>query len=96
MGLALYGLTLVWFHRDGHRSVSFPDRPWYPGKEEPSYADILAALAAGELARSIRGCGLGAGWSKKPRLRSLSSSSAAPPDRRPAAEIAARERVEEP
>jgi len=24
--------------------VSFPDRPWYPGKEEPSYADILATL----------------------------------------------------
>jgi hypothetical protein len=44
VGLVLYGLTLVWFHRDGHRSVSFPDRPWYPGKEEPSYADILTTL----------------------------------------------------
>jgi hypothetical protein len=44
VGLALYGLTLIWFHRDGHRSLSYPDRPWYPGKEEPSYADILAAL----------------------------------------------------
>ena len=44
VGLALYGLTLVWFHLEGHRSLSYPDRPWYPGKEEPSYADILAAL----------------------------------------------------
>src|SRR6516162_6031769 len=44
VGLALYGLTLIWFHRDGHRSLSYPERPWYPGKEEPSYADILAAL----------------------------------------------------
>jgi hypothetical protein len=44
VGLALYGLTLIWFDRDGHRSLSFPDRPWYPGKEEPSYADILGAL----------------------------------------------------
>jgi hypothetical protein len=44
VGLALYGLTLIWLHRDGHRSLSYPDRPWYPGKEEPSYADILAAL----------------------------------------------------
>ena len=44
VGLVLYGLTLVWFHREGHRSSSYPDRPWYPGKEEPSYADILAAL----------------------------------------------------
>jgi hypothetical protein len=44
VGLVLYGLTLVWFHRDGRRSVSFPDRPWYPSKEEPPYADILTAL----------------------------------------------------
>jgi hypothetical protein len=44
LGLALYGLTLIWFDRHGHRSLSFPDRPWYPRKEEPSYADILAAL----------------------------------------------------
>jgi hypothetical protein len=44
VGLALYGLTVIWFHRDGHRSLVYPDRPWYPGKEEPSYADILAAL----------------------------------------------------
>jgi hypothetical protein len=44
VGLALYGLTVIWFHRAGHRSSSYPDRPWYPGKEEPSYADILAAL----------------------------------------------------
>jgi DDE superfamily endonuclease len=44
VGLALYGLTLIWFHREGHGSLSYPDRPWYPGKEEPSYADILASL----------------------------------------------------
>jgi DDE superfamily endonuclease len=44
LGLALYGLTLVWFHLEGHRSVSYPERRWYRGKEEPSYADILAAL----------------------------------------------------
>jgi hypothetical protein len=44
VGLALYGLTLIWFHDGGHRSLSYPDRPWYPEKEEPSYADILASL----------------------------------------------------
>jgi DDE superfamily endonuclease len=43
-GRALYGLTLIWFHLDGHHSLSYPERRWYPGKEEPSYADILAAL----------------------------------------------------
>jgi DDE superfamily endonuclease len=44
VGLALYGLTVLWFHGDGQGSLSYPDRPWYPEKEEPSYADILAAL----------------------------------------------------
>jgi DDE superfamily endonuclease len=44
VGLALYSLTLVWFHRVGHQTVSFPDRPWYRTKAEPSYADILATL----------------------------------------------------
>jgi hypothetical protein len=44
VGLVLYGLALIWFDRDGHRSLSFPDRPWYAGKEEPSYADILGTL----------------------------------------------------
>ena len=44
VGLALYGLTWIWFQRVGHRGWSYPERPWYPGKEEPSYADILAAL----------------------------------------------------
>jgi hypothetical protein len=44
VGLALYGMTLIRFHAGGHRSLEYPDRPWYPGKEEPSYADIRAAL----------------------------------------------------
>ena len=60
LGLVLYGLTLVWFHREGHRSVRFPDRPWYPGKEEPSYADILAALRR----ESWRGQFAGVDWER--------------------------------
>jgi hypothetical protein len=58
VGLVLYGLTLIWFHRDGHHSVSFPERPWYPGKEEPSYADILTALRR----ESWRGQFVGVDW----------------------------------
>lgn len=58
LGLALYGLTLIWFDREGHRSLSFPDRPWYPGKEEPSYADILGALRR----ESWRGQFAGVDW----------------------------------
>jgi hypothetical protein len=60
VGLVLYGLTLVWFHHDGHRSVSFPDRPWYPGKAEPSYADILTALRR----ESWRGQFAGVDWNQ--------------------------------
>ena len=58
VGLALYGLTLIWFHQDGHRWLLYPDRPWYPGKEEPSYADILAALRR----ESWRGQFAGVDW----------------------------------
>jgi DDE superfamily endonuclease len=60
LGLVLYGLTLIWFHHEGHRSVVFPDRPWYPGKEEPSYADILAALRRA----SWRGQFAGVDWER--------------------------------
>ncbi len=61
LGLALYGLTRVWFDRDGHRSLSLPDRPWYPGKEEPSYADILRALRR----ESWRGQFAGVDWKRE-------------------------------
>jgi hypothetical protein len=60
VGLALYGLTVIWFHEGGHRSLVYPDRPWYPGKEEPSYADILASLRR----ESWRGQFPGADWER--------------------------------
>jgi hypothetical protein len=44
MALMLYTLIIVWFHQAGHRYLQFPDRPWYPQKEEPSFADMLTAL----------------------------------------------------
>jgi hypothetical protein len=44
VGMALYGLTVIWFAREGHRSVSYPDRPWYRDKSEPSFADMLSTL----------------------------------------------------
>jgi hypothetical protein len=44
MALVLHSLIVVWFHRMGHRYVRFPDRPWYPQKEEPSFADMLTTL----------------------------------------------------
>jgi hypothetical protein len=44
MALVLYSLIVIWFHQTGHRDVKFPDRPWYRGKVEPSFADMLTAL----------------------------------------------------
>ena len=44
MALVLYSLVVLWFHREGHRHLQFPDRPWYPRKREPSFADLLTTL----------------------------------------------------
>lgn len=44
MALVLYSLIVAWFHREGHQQVTFPDRPWYRQKREPSFADMLSTL----------------------------------------------------
>jgi len=44
MALLLYTLVIVWCHDGGHRWLRFPHRPWYPHKEEPSFADLLSTL----------------------------------------------------
>jgi hypothetical protein len=44
MALLLYTLIVVWFHREGHRLLRFPHRPWYQNKKEPSFADMLTTL----------------------------------------------------
>jgi hypothetical protein len=44
MALIIYSLVVVWFHQTGHPSLRFPIRPWYPKKEEPSFADLLTTL----------------------------------------------------
>jgi hypothetical protein len=42
--LLLYSLIVVWFHRVGHLSLRYPERPWYRQKREPSFADMLSTL----------------------------------------------------
>lgn len=44
MAMVLYSLIVLWFDREGHRHVEFPERPWYQRKEEPSFADMLTTL----------------------------------------------------
>ena len=44
MALYIYSIVVVWFHQSGHHFVRFPFRPWYPHKEETSFADMLTTL----------------------------------------------------
>jgi SRSO17 transposase len=44
MALILVSLITLWFHKEGHRKVKFPNRPWYRRKQEPSFADMLTTL----------------------------------------------------
>lgn len=44
MAFFLYSMIVVWFHNLGHQLVKFPERPWYPTKKEPSFADMLTTL----------------------------------------------------
>lgn len=44
MSMFLYSLTILWFANEGHKHLKFPDRPWYPHKTEPSFADMLTTL----------------------------------------------------
>jgi hypothetical protein len=44
MAMFIYTIIMVWFHRTGHEFVHFPFRPWYPHKEETSFADMLTTL----------------------------------------------------
>ncbi len=36
--------VVAWFECEGNRYVQFPNRPSYPSKEEPSFADMLTTL----------------------------------------------------
>jgi hypothetical protein len=54
MALVLYSLVVLWFHREGHRHLQFPDRPWYRRKREPSFADLLTTLRRESWRETIR------------------------------------------
>ncbi len=54
MALVLYSLIVLWFHREGHRHLQFPDRPWYRRKCEPSFADLLTTLRRASWLERIR------------------------------------------
>jgi hypothetical protein len=51
VAMLLYSLVVLWFSREGHRHYQAPRRPWYPGKTQASFADMLATLRC----QSVRG-----------------------------------------
>lgn len=51
VAMLLYSLVVLWFSREGHRHYRAPQRPWYPGKTQASFADMLATLRC----QSVRG-----------------------------------------
>lgn len=44
MAMFLHSLVIVWYATEGHAHLQFPERPWYPWKSEPSFADMLTTL----------------------------------------------------
>jgi len=42
--MLLFSLIVIWFARGGHQHLTFPNRPWYRTKRQPSFADTLTTL----------------------------------------------------
>lgn len=58
VAMLLYSLIVVWFAREGHRHYAPPVRPWYPGKAEASFADMLATLRCRSAEAEVSSMGL--------------------------------------
>ena len=60
--MLLYSLVVLWFGREGHRHYAPPHRPWYSGKTQASFADMLATLRCQSAKHEVLSMGLhGAG-----------------------------------
>jgi DDE superfamily endonuclease len=51
--MLLYSLVALWFSREGHRSYQPPRRPWYIGKTQASFADMLSTLRCQSVKREV-------------------------------------------
>lgn len=58
MAMLLYALVVVWFSREGHRHYQPPTRPWYIGKTQASFADMLATLRCQGVKQQVLSMGL--------------------------------------
>jgi DDE superfamily endonuclease len=58
VAMLLYSLVVLWFSREGHRHYEAPHRPWYPGKTQASFADMLATLRCQSVGSEVLSMGL--------------------------------------
>lgn len=58
IAMLLYSLVVVWFAREGHRHYTPPVRPWYIGKTQASFADMLATLRCQSVRHEVLSMGL--------------------------------------
>jgi hypothetical protein len=58
VAMLLYSLVVLWFSREGHRHYQPPHRPWYPGKVDASFADMLATLRCQSAKHEVLSMGL--------------------------------------
>lgn len=56
--MLLYSLVVLWFSREGHRHYQPLARPWYIGKTQASFADMLATLRCESTRREVLSMGL--------------------------------------
>jgi hypothetical protein len=53
VAMLLYSLVVLWFSREGHRHYLPPTRPWYLGKTQASFADMLATLRCASVKKEV-------------------------------------------
>ncbi len=58
VAMLLYSMVVVWFARVGHRDYQPPYRPWYTGKTQASFADMLATLRCQSVRQEVLSMGL--------------------------------------
>lgn len=65
VGMLLYSLIVHWFANVGHTRYRPLNRPWYPQKTQPSFADMLRTLRQESTREQIIPLGLSGPGSKK-------------------------------
>jgi hypothetical protein len=58
MAMLLYSLVTLWFAKEGHLHYQSPHWPWYAGKTQASFADMLATLRCQSIKAEVSSMGL--------------------------------------